>query len=97
MDLQEARRLLTQGQKIAENYGLTLLAQKISDVYRKKYQKDIIEIKRPLDNTKSTIPEPVKYSIKKIVQTGFSLKGDMILEIERTMDLCEGFSNGINE
>ncbi|MFW9827135.1 MAG: tetratricopeptide repeat protein [Candidatus Thorarchaeota archaeon] len=30
LNLEEARRLLTQGQKIAENYGLTLLAQKIS-------------------------------------------------------------------
>ncbi|MFX1267416.1 MAG: tetratricopeptide repeat protein [Promethearchaeota archaeon] len=31
LNLKEARKLLTQGQKIAEKYGLTLLAQKISN------------------------------------------------------------------
>jgi len=81
------------------NCSMSILdvAKKISDVYRKKYGKNIIEIKTAQDGVDLIIPEPVKYSIEKIAQTGFFLKGDMILEIERTMDLCEGFINGINE
>ncbi len=67
------------------------VAQKISDVYKAKYKKDIEEIRTTSNNNSSIIPKPIKYSIEKIAGTGFSLKGDMIYEIERTMDLCEGF------
>ena len=67
-------------------------AKKISDVYRKKYKKEILEIKTRQNDTGSILPKLVKYSIEKIVKTGFTLKGDMISEIERTMDVCEGFT-----
>ena len=67
------------------------VAQKISDVYKSKYKKDIEEIRTTSNNSSSIISKPIKYSIEKIAGTGFSLKGDMIYEIERTMDLCEEF------
>ncbi len=67
------------------------VVQKISDVYSLKYKKDVIEVKVKSDDNNSNIPKPVNYSIEKIKQTGFYLKGDMIYEIERTMDLCEEF------
>ncbi|MFQ5714756.1 MAG: NAD-dependent epimerase/dehydratase family protein [Candidatus Scalinduaceae bacterium] len=67
------------------------VAQEISDVYKAKYKKDIKEIRATSNKNSSIIPKPVKYSIEKIAGTGFSLKGDMIYEIERTMDLCEEF------
>ena len=75
------------------NCSLSILdvAKKISDVYRKKYGKEILRIKTGQDNSGSIVSKPVKYSIEKILRTGFILKGDMDLEIERTMDVCEGF------
>jgi len=66
------------------------VAQKISDIYRSKYKKEI-KIETKQDNNGSIISKPVKYNIEKLLGTGFNLKGDMIFEIERTMDLCEGF------
>ena len=74
------------------NCSMSILdvAKKISDVYRTKYNKNILEIKIGQDKTNSIIPEPVKYSIEKIAKTGFTLKGDMISEIVRTMHVCEG-------
>ncbi len=75
------------------NCSMSILdvAEKISDVYRTKYKKEILEIKTGQDNSSSITPKPVKYSIEKIAKTGFTLKGDMISEIERTIEVCEGF------
>ena len=75
------------------NCSMSILdvAEKISDVYKTKYKKEILEIKTGQNDRGSITPEPVKYSIEKIAKTGFTLKGDMISEIERTMDVCEGF------
>lgn len=67
------------------------VAQEISDVYRTKYEKDIKSIRTTTNNRSSIVSKPIKYSIEKIAGTGFSLKGDMVSEIERTMDLCEEF------
>ena len=67
------------------------VSQKISDIYNAKYNKDIEEIKTVPDNGSSTTSKPIKYSIEKLLGTGFSLQGNMISEIERTMDLCEEF------
>ncbi|MBA7530748.1 ADP-L-glycero-D-manno-heptose-6-epimerase [subsurface metagenome] len=66
------------------------VAQKISDVYRSKYKKEInIETKQ--DESSSIVSKPVKYNIEKLMGTGFALKGDMFYEIDKTMDLCEEF------
>ena len=75
------------------NCSMSILdvAEKISDSYRTKYKKEILEIKTGQNDSGSIIPKPVKYSIEKIAKTGFTLKGDMISEIERTMHVCEGF------
>ncbi len=75
------------------NCSMSILdvAEKISDIYKTKYERDILEIKTGQNDSGSITSKPVKYSIEKIVKTGFSLKGDMISEIERTMDVCEGF------
>jgi UDP-glucose 4-epimerase len=74
------------------NCSMSILeaARKISDIYNEKYKKEIIEIKTKPD-ANSIISRPVKYSIEKLVETGFSLKGDMVLEIKKTMELCEEF------
>ncbi len=75
------------------NCSMSILdvANKISDVYKTKYKKEILEIQAGQDGRVSITPEPVKYSIDKIAEAGFTLKGDMISEIERTMHACEGF------
>ena len=75
------------------NCSMSILdvAEKISDVYKTKYKKEILEIKTGQDDSGSITPEPVKYSVEKIAGTGFTLKGDMLSEIERTMRACEGF------
>ena len=75
------------------NCSMSILdvANKISDVYKTKYKKNVLEIKAGQDDSGSITSEPVQYSIEKIAKTGFTLKGDMISEIERTMRVCEGF------
>ena len=75
------------------NCSMSILdvAEKISDVYRKKYKKEMLEIKTGQDDSGSITPEPVKYSVEKIAGTGLTLKGNMISEIERTMRVCKGF------
>ena len=74
------------------NCSMSILqvAKKISDVYRTKYKNEI-KIKTKQDNNSLIISKPVKYDIKKLVETGFTLKGDMFYEIERTMELCKEF------
>ena len=75
------------------NCSMSILdvAEKISDVYRNKYNKEMQEIKTGQDGSSSITREPVKYSVEKIAGTGFTLKGNMISEIEKTMELCEEF------
>ena len=74
------------------NCSMSILevAQKISDIYKLKFKREI-EIKTKQDENNSIIPKPVKYDVKKLMGTGFTLKGDMLYEIERTMELCKEF------
>lgn len=66
------------------------VAQKISEVYKKKYKEEIKEIKRGLNSSTSAILKPFKYSIEKIKKTGlFFEKGILDIEVEKTMDLCD--------
>ena len=67
------------------------VAKKIAVVYKSKYKKELLEIKTGQGSNNLITSEIVKYSIDKIAETGFTLKGDMISEIERTMNVCEGF------
>ena len=75
------------------NCSMSILdvANKISDVYKTKYKKKRLEIKTGNDDDSSITSEPVKYDIDKIAESGFTLEGDIISEIERTMDVCEEF------
>ncbi len=66
------------------------VAQKILNVYKSKYKKEI-KIERKQDNNCSIISKPVKYDIEKLIGTGFNLKGDMFYEIDKTMELCKEF------
>jgi len=71
--------------------SILAVAEKISDVYKTRYKKNILEIKTGQDNRGSATLTHVKYSIEKIAETGFTLKSNIISEIEKTMDMCEGF------
>ncbi len=66
------------------------VAQKISDIYRLKYKKEI-KIKTKQNDSNLIVSKPVKYDIEKLIGTGFTLKGDMFYEIDKTMDLCKEF------
>ena len=75
------------------NCSMSILgvAQRIAKVYRLKYKKPIIEIKTKSGRNDSNILRPIKYSIEKLLKTGFILKSKMDLEIEKTIDLCKKF------
>lgn len=66
------------------------VAQKIAKIYKKHYQKEINEIKVSEDKEKTLIRN-VKYSIKKLKDTGFKLAQDMDNEIIETFKICESF------
>ncbi len=74
------------------NCSMSILevAQKISDVYRTKYKKEI-KIKTKQDKNSSIVSKPIRYDIEKLIGTGFTLKGDMFYEIDKIMDLCKEF------
>ncbi len=65
------------------------VANRISDVYKVKYNKEIEGIDTVQDESDSITHVPVKYSIDKILKTGFSLRGDVTSEIKNTMNVCE--------
>ena len=65
------------------------VAEKISKAYKLKYKKNIAAIETKLDNNRSIISEPIRYSIEKIKRTGFALRSNMDFEIETTMELCK--------
>ena len=67
------------------------IAEKISEVYFKKYQKNIIEIVKVSEANNANENRLFSYCISKIKNTGFQLSGDMETEILKTMDICEEF------
>lgn len=67
------------------------IAEKVAERYAHKYGKKIGEI---IVRDKGNPEEeglPVHISIEKLKKTGFRLKGDMALEIDKTLEICEGF------
>jgi len=60
LDLKEARRLLTQGQKIAEKYGLDLLAKKISNEHDELLKQQ--EMWEKLKESKAPLAERIELS-----------------------------------
>lgn len=69
------------------------VAEKISNVYKTKYKREILEIKTGQIENGSINLEPVKYSIEKLKKSGFNLNKDMDQEILKTMEVCEEFIN----
>ncbi len=78
------------------NLSISILdvAQKISEVYEQKYDKRLTELLTGEDGSGAENPIPVRFSIEKLKETGFSLQGDMAKEIDRSLSLCEGFLDG---
>ena len=75
------------------NCSLAILdvAKKIALVYEKKYGKPIpIQI---LGKDNGEANYPVQYNIDKLRKTGFQLTGNMEMEIEQTLSLCENFTS----
>ena len=74
------------------NCSMSILevAQKISNVCISKYKKEI-KIKTKQDDGNLIFSKSVKYNIEKLMQIGFTLKGDIFYEIDKTMDLCKEF------
>ena len=65
-------------------------AKTIAKVYEKKYGKRIpIEI---TDKDDEGTCDPVHFNVDKLKATGFQLTGDMEIEIEQTLSLCETFN-----
>ncbi len=75
------------------NCSMSILdvANKISDVCRTKFIKNILKIQTGADNSISMTSEPINYCTEKILKTGFTLEGNMVQEIEGTIRMCEGF------
>ena len=74
------------------NCSMSILevAQRIANVYRLKYKRESMIKTRP-EHDSSNIAKPIKYSIEKLLKTKFVLRGEMDLEIEKTIDLCKKF------
>jgi UDP-glucose 4-epimerase len=68
------------------------VAQKISEIYFKKYNKKILEIATCPSHNEINEPKQFTYSIEKLKKSGFSLNGYMEQEILNTMEVCEGFT-----
>lgn len=67
------------------------LANKIADVYKRKYNKQALEIKTGPDSNNPDSSAPVRYNIDKILKSGFVLEGNMTEEIEKALSICEEF------
>ena len=65
-------------------------AKTIARVYEKKYDKHMpIEIAGKDDEGPCN---PIHFNVDKLKLTGFQLTGDMEMEIEQTLSLCETFT-----
>ena len=67
------------------------IAQKIAQIYEKRFRKKIVITKKSGGNTLDI--GSFIYDINKIKSGGFSLDGDMEKEIENTMAVCEEIQN----
>jgi len=65
---------------------------KVGQVYRAKYGKEPGELAVVADKPGTPAPASVDYRIDKIVKAGFTPRGDMVREIEKTFEICEQFA-----
>ena len=75
---------------VGSGSSLTILevADFIRQTYRKWSGKDLEGIEVPKDTWVSQEIKRVDFSIQKLLQTGFQIKGDMEGEVVRTLELC---------
>lgn len=67
------------------------IAERVAERYEHKYNENIKEI--AVKNGGNSVEEglPVRISTEKLKKTGFRLKGNMAFEIDKTLEICEGF------
>ena len=70
------------------------IAEKVAERYERKYRENIKEI--AVKNGGNSVEEglPVRISTEKLKKTGFRLKGNMAFEVDKTLEICEGFVRG---
>ena len=78
---------------LGSNCSMSILevANKIAEIYKTRYKREIRGITTKADVETSPSPKPITYSIKKIEKTGFYLEDNFYHEVEKTMELCEEF------
>lgn len=83
---------------IGGNYSMSILevAEKINNVYYRKYCKRLSIKKGNEDNQGKDFTASLTYSIDKLLSTSFKLEANMDTEIEKTMQLCEEFNNELS-
>ncbi len=69
------------------------VAERVAEIYEWKYKKSVKEIAVKTERGSDGEGLPVHISMEKLKRTGFRLKGDMDLEIDKTLGICEGFVN----
>ncbi|MDP6543312.1 MAG: SDR family oxidoreductase [Phycisphaerae bacterium] len=72
------------------NCSMSILevAERVADVYAEAFSKPRPVIQTAQDNGAGGVFEPVRYDISKLLETGFTLTGDMDAEIRETLKLC---------
>lgn len=75
------------------NRSMSILevAEKIKEIYKGIYKREILEISTKSDDGNSPVSTPIIYSIQKLEKTGFHLEDNFYHEVKKTMELCEKF------
>ena len=70
------------------------IAERVAERYERKYKEGIKEITVRDEGNSAEEGLPARISTEKLKKTGFRLKGDMAFEIDKTLEICEGFVRG---
>jgi len=69
------------------SFSILEAAHQVASEFQKKYGREAPIITGPAGANESS--EPIRFSVDKLKDTGFSLVGDMSQEIQRTFQVCE--------
>jgi len=72
------------------NMSILDVTKKVAELYQKKYAKSV-KINVPNDDSGLPETKSADFNVSKLAATGFTLKGEMAVEIEKTFELCEKF------
>ncbi|MCP4377404.1 MAG: SDR family oxidoreductase [bacterium] len=74
------------------NCSMSILqvAERIADVYAETFSRSRPEIQTVQSDDRAEVSQAVRYDITKLLETGFTLAGDMASEIKGTLELCTG-------